>query len=65
MRDYNSVSGLRPGQPDHDEEEPELQWLEDSINYLVAITFICIGAICTAVARGVVRAYEGYMNSKK
>lgn len=57
MRNYYSTSGLRPEQ--NPGEEPELQWLEDSINYLVTTTFICIGLICKAVFTGIVRAYEG------
>jgi len=63
MRNYNSMPGLRPVQ-NHDGEEPELQWLEDSINFLATGTFICIGLIVSAVARGVVRAYEGFQTRK-
>jgi hypothetical protein len=58
MRDYYSAPGLRPEQ-NQNEDEPELQWLEDSINYLVTTTFICIGLICKAVFTGIVLAYEG------
>lgn len=58
MRDYYFQSGSRPEQ-DHPEDEPELQWLEDSINYLVTTTFICVGLICKAVFNGIARAYEG------
>lgn len=58
MRNYYSTSGLRPEQQP-DEDEPELQWLEDSINYLVTITFICLGLICKAVFAGIVQVYDG------
>jgi hypothetical protein len=44
MRNYDSQPDLRP--PDYDEDTPELQWLEDSINYLVAATFAVICLFC-------------------
>jgi hypothetical protein len=61
MRNYYQSSGLRPK---HKNEEPELQWLEDSINYLATTTFICIKLICVAVFRGIVRAYEAAKSGK-
>lgn len=64
MRNYNSLSGLRPVQ-NHGEDEPELQWLEDGINYLVTSTFICLGLLVAAVFRGIVLAYDGLRKSSK
>jgi hypothetical protein len=42
MRNYQYGSDLRP---EPEDDEPELQWLEDSINYLVGTTFALIGAV--------------------
>jgi hypothetical protein len=64
MRNYYSESGLRPEQ-NEPEEEPELQWLEDSINYLVSISFVCVGLIFRALFDGIVRICDELRKSSK
>lgn len=39
MRNYDFRPDLRPAATDN---EPELQWLEDSINYLFGLTFFVV-----------------------
>lgn len=59
MRNYKFGSDLR--HVDDDEHEPELQWLEDSINYLAALSFalICVIAkLCVQIIYGVFQTFK-------
>lgn len=49
MRDYDGRMIVRPEQPVTNNipiEEPELQWLEDGVNYLLGLTFEMLSKIC-------------------
>jgi hypothetical protein len=50
MRNYGFGSDVRSQGED---DEPELQWLENSINYLFSLTFALIGAILKTILFGV------------
>lgn len=52
MRDYSGQMIVRPEQPvtnNAPEAEPELQWLETGINYLLGLTFEMLSKICVLV----------------
>lgn len=49
MREYEGQMIVRPEQPVTNNvpiEEPELQWLETGINYLLGLTFEMLSKIC-------------------
>jgi hypothetical protein len=49
MRDYDGQMILRPEQPVTNNiptDEPELQWLETGVNYLLGLTFEMLSKIC-------------------
>jgi hypothetical protein len=61
MRNYQYGSDLRP-EPEGD--EPELQWLEDSINCLFSMTLALIGAVLHAVFSGVFGFFSASKKTK-
>lgn len=65
MRNYDSKPDLR--RTDSNEDEPELQWLEDSINYLAALTFSVVCEICKLVfllLRGIFESFKQTKNTR-
>lgn len=61
MRNYQYGSGLRP---EPEDDEPELQWLEDSINCLIAATFSLIGAVLQAILFCVLGVFRAFKKTK-
>jgi|APCry1669188879_1035177.scaffolds.fasta_scaffold30844_2 hypothetical protein len=50
--------------PQGNNDEPELQWLEDSVNYLVGTTFALIGAILKIILSVVVDLFRAFTKTK-
>jgi len=61
MRNYEFRSDMRP---QGNNDEPELQWLEDSVNYLVGTTFALIGAILKIILSVVVDLFRAFTKTK-
>lgn len=61
MRNYRFESDLRRDECD---EEPELQWLENSINYLAALTFVCVRELCKAAFLLVHAVFRAFVKTK-
>lgn len=60
MREYESQINVRPEQPktcNLPDEEPELQWLEDSVNYLFKMLFEVLAKVCVLTLTTVVQLY--------
>lgn len=62
MRNYDYRPDLRHA--DSDGDEPELQWLEDSINYLVAATFTAVCNLCKLVFLSIRGVFQSFTKTK-
>lgn len=63
MRNYEYRPDLRRARVD--EDEPELQWLEDSINYLVAVTFTVVCNLCKLVFLLIRGIFQSFVQTKQ
>jgi hypothetical protein len=63
MRNSGIGSNLRRDDYD-DEDEPELQWLEDGIHYLVGLTAALIGITCKLIFSSIKVAFQTFVKTK-
>lgn len=63
MRNYEYRPDLRRARSD--EDEPELQWLEDSINYLAAVTFAVVCNLCKLVFLLIRGVFQSFVKTKQ
>lgn len=67
MREYEGRMIVRPEQtvannlPD---ATPELQWLEDGVNYLLGLTFEMLSKICVLLLTGVVQLFAAIRETR-
>lgn len=60
MREYEGRMIVRPEQTDVNNlpnAEPELQWLEDGVNYLLGLTFEMLSKTCVLLLTAVVQLF--------
>lgn len=62
MRNYRFGSDLR--QNAQSGEEPELQWLEDSINFLCALIFASVCGLCKIFFNVVLAFFRSFTQTK-
>jgi hypothetical protein len=67
MREYEGRMIVRPEQPNISnlpDAEPELQWLEDGVNYLFTLSFELLAKICALTLTAVVQLYALYREKR-
>lgn len=60
MREYEGRIIVRPDQPSTSnlpDDEPELQWLEDGVNYLFKLSFELLAKICVLTLTAACQLY--------
>lgn len=67
MREYEGRIIVRPDQPgvgNLPEAEPELQWLEDGVNYLFRLSFELLSKFCVLTLTAAVQLYALYREKR-
>jgi hypothetical protein len=67
MREYEGRIIVRPEQPatgNLPDAEPELQWLEDGVNYLFSLSFALLAKICVLTLTAAVQLYALYREKR-